>query len=257
MRSMRAAAVVLLPCVVAVGSLSAEQHCDSSLPRDPGYALGYQLRGDRCEGVYIRNVSESNLQIASFTALVEPFDPKSVKTVRLQWTPPGPEPVHLRAASLTEKQYYRMDSLRPAGASIYDWPTEILAALRLSTSELGLLTWVFRNMQGTARAVYLPVSVGRLAGAASQYEVLLVPGGSLKSVYMTLAALRADGSTESTLLNGQTFRSGYWPAGTPLKIPLPVLKRSGLYYLEIGAALSTGGPATTEMWFYHSGDRQR
>src|SRR2546430_1208106 len=96
-RRLRAA---LLSTVIALCCYGAEQHCDSSLPRDSGYAMGYRERGDRCEGVYVRNVSESSLQIASFTGVVEPFDPKSVKTARLLWTTPGTEPIHLRAASL-------------------------------------------------------------------------------------------------------------------------------------------------------------
>jgi hypothetical protein len=249
--------IALLSAAFALRALAAEQDCDPSLPRDPGYAMSYQQRGDRCEGVYIRKVSESSLQIASFTGAIEPFDPKSVRSARLFWNASGPDPVHLRAVSLVEKLYYRMDSVRPSGDANYDWPTDILSALRLYPSELGLLSWSSRPVQGENHAVYLPVSIGNSAGPGVRYNFLVVSGANLQKLFMSLTALRPDGSPEHSIFTGESVRDGYWPAHVPLKVSLPVLKRAGLYYLELGATLNSGGSAATEMWFYHAGERAR
>jgi len=237
--------------------LAAELYCDGSLRRDPDYQLGYQQRGERCEGVYIRGVSGQVLQIVSFTGRVEDFDPKSVRSLPLHWAAAGTEPVHVRAVDLQEKLYYRMDTLRPPGAASYEWPTDILAALRLKRSDLGVLAWVSRKIQGEERAVYLPISVGRANPGGTRCELLLLPAQAVKSVFLTIAPVRADGSTGTALVNGQLVRSGYWPAGEPLKITLPELPQGGLYYLEVGAPLSDRGSATAEMWFYHDAGARR
>lgn len=233
--------------------LAAEQHCDISLRRDLDYPLGYQQRGDRCEGLYIREVSDQILQVASFTASFDELDPKTIKTVALNWGGDRLTPIHLRAVDLREKLYYRMDTLRPAGAASYQWPMDILAALRLRKQDLGVLAWISQKIQGEIRSIYLPVSVGRQDLGQSRYELILLPSRPLKSVFLTIAPLRANGSTGTPLVNGHTVRSGYWPAGEPLRIALPPLSQTGLHYLEIGAPLATGGSAAMEMWFHHDG----
>ena len=50
--------------------------CDPSLPQ-VNTPLGYRDRGDRCEGVYIKEVSSTTLTVRSFTDGFESYDLKS------------------------------------------------------------------------------------------------------------------------------------------------------------------------------------
>jgi hypothetical protein len=248
-------------CICSIGRAFAwanGQHCDPLLRQDPGYQLGYRQRGDRCEGIYIRNVASGLLGIVSFTAHSESFDPQSAKAVPLIWSAATPAAVHVRVVSLRDRVFYRMDTLRPPGTDTYLWPTDMLAALRLLNDELGVLAWTAERIGKDSQLVYLPVSVGRATSSpAGLYQLVLLPERELREVFLTLAPVRSDGSMDSPLVNGQRIRSGYLPAGRPVQVDVPAPSVSGLYYLESGALLREGGAATVEMWFYHHADGDR
>jgi hypothetical protein len=55
--------------------LAAESPCDPELrpPLDDLYS--YRLRGDRCEGIYIKDVAGKNLDLVSLTESFEDFVP--------------------------------------------------------------------------------------------------------------------------------------------------------------------------------------
>ncbi len=55
------------------------------------------MRGDRCEGIYIKEVSATLLQIVSFTESYAEFEHASGKALRLEWDKsPGNDDVQLR-----------------------------------------------------------------------------------------------------------------------------------------------------------------
>ena len=90
MLSARSFAVSLFLCscilsIVSVSALANGQHCDPMLRQDLRYQLGYRQRGDRCEGVYIRNVDSGMLDIVSFTMHFADFDLQSATAVPLIW----------------------------------------------------------------------------------------------------------------------------------------------------------------------------
>ncbi len=91
---------------------AAAADCDPSLTQVKT-AFGYRDRGDRCEGVYIKEVSSTALTVASFTEVFEPYDLQSSEPLHLAWDrPPGNASVRLRAQSLRRRLYYRMDAVQ-------------------------------------------------------------------------------------------------------------------------------------------------
>ena len=92
----------------------AENTCDPNLSAPADHPYGYRVRGNRCEGVYIREVSNTTLHIASLTESFEDYDLSSGKDLLVEWTAPAKANVRLRTHSLRHKLYYRMDAVPQA-----------------------------------------------------------------------------------------------------------------------------------------------
>ena len=227
-------------------------HCDPGL-HQTGDSYGYRLRGDRCEGVYIREVGGTMLQVVSLTESVEDFNPAANKNLLVQWMAPGITNIRLRAYGLRHRLYYRMDSFRPAGSTSYEWSPSLLAALGLKKHELGLVAWVPQPIDNKTRDVYLPVRLTQQgpASRSRRYDLALLPGVELAEVFVSLAPLRSDGKPGVYIKKNEALNWGYYPAERSITIGIPQLRASGIYFLEIGATLRGGGSATEQIWFYH------
>jgi hypothetical protein len=244
-----------LPCVVFAQSGA----CDPGLHASTGHPLHYQARGsaqeqtDRCEGIYIQDVSGATLLVVSLTAAFADFDLESEAPLQVEWAAADSDVVHLRAYPLRHKIYYRMDTERAAGTKSYIWPTAVLAALGLSRPDVGVVGWTRRLVGQTMRDVFLPLHISQTGvPPANGYQVVLLPGRELVEVYVTLATVGADGAPADSVRDGVALEYGYYPAGRGIVIPLTGMEEPGLYYLELGATLRGGGVATTELWFLHS-----
>jgi hypothetical protein len=92
----------LLFCGVgSVGPLLAQQnHCDPQLKQSSGASNGYRLRGDRCEGIYAKEVGSTTLLVASLVESVEDFNPASDRNLFVEWNAPGKADIRLRAQAL-------------------------------------------------------------------------------------------------------------------------------------------------------------
>ena len=144
---------------VAAAIAIQNNHCDPYLPVSKDAVFGYRARGDRCEGVYIQPVSSTPLVVASFGRFPRPDSYQPTGSVLVEWTPDTGD-VRLRTMSLKPRMYYRMDSRQRASAGSFAWRTNVLAALRLTGSDIGLVAWTRRTLGGAARNVYLPVRMG-------------------------------------------------------------------------------------------------
>lgn len=228
-------------------------HCDPELPQITADSYGYRLRGDRCEGIYIRRVGVSSLQVGSLTESVEDFDPATNKNLLVQWAAPANASVHLRAYGLRHRLYYRMDSLRPAGNTSYEWSPNLLAAFNVRKRELGLVAWVSQPVDGQSREVYLPVRLTQKAAVnrSNRYDLVLMPGVELAEVFVSLASLNPDGKVGAYLKRSEALGWGYYPAERVITVAIPKPNATGLYYLEIGATKKAGGSLTMQVWFYH------
>lgn len=254
-------AFLLMLWFLTIGLVSAQDNvCDANLVAPPDDPLGYQLREDRCEGRFIRNVASPVLLMFSLTESFEKYDLESKQPVMLEWRFPQSQRLNLRAHGLqaaSPRLFYRMDTTRTSEIASFGWPPEVLEALNITPADLGVVGWVTYQMNGVEREIYLPLRLGQqqAPGASDRYEVILWPGQELTEVYVSLATVDSQGSPVEFLWDGKALAYGYYPPerGIAFDILKTELQRPGVYYLEIGATLRSGGVFTLEQRFYHAG----
>ena len=234
---------------------AAESPCDVSLPQVESNPYGYRLRGDRCEGVYAREVGAS-LTLASLTESFQDYDAGSGRPLVVEWSKaPGDAAVHLRAVALRRRLYYRMDTVRPAATTSYEWSPGLLASLGIPRVDLGVLGFARARVGETERSVYVPLRIAQQSkpARARSYSLVVVPGVELAEVFVSVAAVGADGRPGSFLRDGQPLGYGSYPAERAVEIPISGLPAPGIYYLEVGAKRRAGETLSLEIWLYHAG----
>jgi hypothetical protein len=247
-----ATAAVLAPTSIASqGATPQARACDPYLPISLDNPFGYRPRGDRCEGVYIQPVSSTPLVVASFGQLNLPESFRADGALLLEWAP-GAGEVRLRTTALKPRTYYRMDSRLPAASHSYRWPTDVLAALHLTSSDIGVVAWTSRKIGTTVREMYLPLRIGEpAADRENMYELLLIPGSELAEVFIGLASVGEDGAKRRVISEPKPLKYRFYPAGRAVRIPVGPLPSAGSYVLDIGATLRDGGAISHEIWFVH------
>ncbi|WP_146039385.1 MULTISPECIES: hypothetical protein [unclassified Variovorax] len=257
----------LIGCVMAhalSSSLLAEaarSHCDPGLQAAGARAIAYAERGDRCEGIYAQEVSGA-LRIVSFTRRSSNYRFSAERASLLRW--PGVESgreVEVRASGLRRKLHYRMDTKRPSHPPAYTWPSDVLAQLELSRSEVGLLASTEQPVGEAMRRIVLPLDVtptarpAEAAASASEYSVVLLCTLELQEVYVTLRALDVNGKPGRVLREGVGLDHGFYPAERPIvfRIPYSELDGGRMFSLSIGADLKNGEPRVVpEIVFLHA-----
>ena len=230
--------------------------CDETLIRLASPGNGYRPLGDRCEGVYAKQVGGTTLFLASFTEAFENYDLKSRDSLTVSWSAPAESSVQIRAETIRRGRYYRMDTRRPARDTVYRWSNRVLSAEQIVRKELGIVGWVRLPIAGAPRQVHVPLRVEQKASARSCgfYEVQIAPGERLKEVYTSLAPVGADGTLGPFLRQDEPLGYGFYPAEAPIKFKVDraQLPRVGIYYLKVSARLDTGGSTTKEYYLYAS-----
>jgi hypothetical protein len=254
----RLAVVFLLAtsCCLPVFTLAAgDGVCDPGLKPPVGESpYSYQPRGDRCEGIYAREIAGTTLLVASFTRAFADFQASAVAALSLTWATPARNPVSVRAYSLKPQLYYQMDTALSSGVGAYSWPTNVLAALGVRKSDLGVVARVFMPVGDSEREVYLPLRVGvSQAPADGKYDLVLLSDQELSEVFITLTGLGPDGKQARILRRNTPLGYGFYPAQRPIHVTLPEVVDKGLYVLAAGATLRSGGSYTLRFWFYHDG----
>jgi hypothetical protein len=239
------------PAAAAQGGTS-QDPCDPNLHQISDNPLGYKLRGDRCEGIYIQPVSSSSLLLASFTSLFENFDANGVERLSVNWLSPAKTPVRLRAYGLREKLYYQMDTVIPSDKTAYLWPATVLNSLHLSKQDVGVVGFTNFPVGGQDRTVYLPLRISdKSQKTAPGYQIVVIPGEELKEVFLSLAKIEADGQPHTFSISDRPLHLGYYPAERGIFIDIPDPGQPGIYYVEIGATSKYGNPLSKQIWFYH------
>jgi len=148
-----------------------------------------------------------------------------------------------------------MDTLRPPHSQSFGWPVSLLAALEIPQHDLGILGWIQYRIGKTDHDVYVPLRITQIKDEKRSpiYTVTLLPGVELSEVYLSLATVGKDGIPETFLRDGEALAYNYYPADRRIDIPISGLNKPGLYYVEIGATLKTGGSTNLEFWLYHPG----
>ena len=224
--------------------------CDPNLLALAANPYGYRLRGERCEGLYILPVSGAPLIIASWTASLSNLDLVATRALTIEWlAPPGTGAIHLRAQALRRRLYYRMDSVRPPGSNSFVWPTDILAAIGVARREVAITGQAMVTVEGADRELLLPLRIVQDGKAAENdgYRLILLPSVELAEIYLNLAG------AGTVLRRDEPLGYGYYPAERPVGISVAAPPTPGIYHLEIGATLRSGGAAAADLWFYHPG----
>ncbi len=237
--------VIGLTSVLVAGRLRdvVAQDVSCELSPVPG-PYGYQRRGDRCEGLFQQQVGGTTLRLVSLTESFEALGDTTRAPLLVAWSVPGNGDVWLRAQGIRKKLYYRMDSRRPGGAGLYHWPSDVLAAQRIKRDHIGILGWTRYALGGIDQDVYVPLRVTQESATVQcgTYLLVLVPGVKLDEVYVSLGRLGAPGQPVQWLRHNKPLLYGFYPADTPIRVPVPELAAPGFYELEISAELASGGP---------------
>src|SRR5437868_7133216 len=253
----RTASFSLITFILTAGCIiagNAQSNCDSSLVKLSSGPSGYRERGDRCEGIYIKEVGSTTLQVAAFTESFMQYDLNSGKPLTIQWdAPPNNSSVSLRAQGLRRKLYYQMDKFMPPGKTVYSWPINFLSSLNIGKSEIGITGKFLYKSGKVEHNVYVPLRISQQGNdiKTGSYKLLLFPGTELKELYLSMAPVEADGSNGKFIMEGKKLGYGYYPAERAIEIPVSGMKETGIYYLEISAEKKNGGTSTREIWFYH------
>ena len=252
-----AAAAILLsaPC----RSHAIDDLCDRSLPSPVGDALGYRDRGDRCEGRFVKEVGNTTLLVASLTATFDPGDLAAPDArVSVAWPPltGASTDTRIRAQSLKRRQYYRMDTRRPADAKGFEWPGAMLASLEIGPKDWGIVVSTTARVGPIERVVLLPARIpARSAAVPRTYELVVVPGAQLDELSFAVVALSEDGTSSREVVASMPLRYGFYPAERAIAVPLPLaaFEARGLYRIELVARLSGGGASRADAWLFHPG----
>jgi hypothetical protein len=229
--------------------------CDPAIKgkEDRSNPSGYHLRSDRCEGIFIQEVSATgSLLVASLTATMQGFKPEGGKPLDVEWKAPGAGKVNLRAYSLRPKLYYRMDTVQEATSAPYHWPPAILATYAVKPTDVGLVGWTSVTV-GNQRLepVYIPLAVRDSKDAAwpPSLRLVVVPPADLKEIYVTVSPVDASGGSGKPLRDGP-LGYGYYPAAGAVKIDLPAWPKSGIYLVQLAAARKDGANVVSKFWIY-------
>lgn len=192
--------------------------------------LDYGPRGNRCEGIFARQVSTAiQMRVIGFQrgrGASAPFRPNQVVGVR---TPAGAAgEVILRATATPPTINYGMDTRQVAANGLFEWDTSILADPRLALSGDQLALMACSNeCRPTPDTVYWPVEMTQPASdATGRYVVTVVARRDLKKL------------TYSLISGGKTLsrqdRDGPLFAGSPVRLNLGELP-PGEFQLTIDA----------------------
>jgi hypothetical protein len=198
-------------------------------------------------------VGSTTLFLASFTESFEKYDVKSGKPLQIEWDKtPGNNAIRLRAQSIKSKLYYRMDTYQQYGVQHYTWSPDILSSLDIQKEDIGVVGVTEYVIEKTKHDVYIPLRISQQENPnrSGSYKLILVPGVELSEVYISLAITDSSGNSKNFIKDGEKLEYGYYPADRGIEIPITGLTQKGLYYMEIGATLRSGGTSTIDLWFY-------
>lgn len=219
--------------------------CDSGLVQLAAPVNGYQARGDRCEGVYARQVAGTTMFLSSFTETFEQYDIDSDDPLVIHWDARTDSGVQLRAETIKAGRYYRMDTRTTPRDSLYRWPNRILSSERLAKSDIGVLGWTRVNVGGRRRIAYVPLAITQKGAPTScgPLQLAFSIETRLTEVLVSLSQIDSTGADKRVIKSDEPLNRGFYPAGSPILVSL---KRSdlavpGLYSLKVSASLSPRG----------------
>jgi len=244
--------LVLFLAVSARPAASQDSPCDQGLLALAHGPHGYRLLGERCEGIYVQQVGGTVLSVASLTQAFESYDLSSGMNLVVAWAAPAERGIHIRAQGVKHNLYYRMDAARSAASNVFQWPTDLLAAQNIRSADIGVLAWMRYPIGGVEQDVLIPLRISQRGSLpdTGAYDLVLFPMVALREIYLSVTALGPDGRAQRVITDGEPLHYGYYPPERPVHVVLRKLSDPGLYYIEIGAELTSGSPVTLRQWMY-------
>lgn len=263
-RTVALGALSLFAALPFAGGLNAQEApCDPNVVRNAkGGALGYQSRGEHCEGLYATDVAATMMWVASLTAVFDEYDLDVTDPLEVNWKAPSAEAIRLRAHGIKRDLYYRMDQVRDAGATGWRWGTDVLAAAEIERNDIGVLGWVEKQVHGVEYPLFVPLRVTQggtieaSSGGAGSYEMIVVPNVRLQEVYVSLARVAGVGQQAEGdyLKKDEPLGQRIYPTQRPIRIELAGFTEPGVYLVEISATRPGESAVTMDpMWIYHPG----
>lgn len=222
--------------------------CDPTVRQAPENPWGYRPRGQRCEGMYLRDVGAVPLRVVALTEGTPAFDP-AAGALHVEWTVPrNSGAVRLRAESLRHRTYYRMDAVAMGTQRSFEWPSEVLAAQGLTPAELALTASTPFVSDGQERVLLLPARVhqGRPdSGSPAPVVLTLWPGLELEELFLTV-----HGPDGTALVDGRSLGRSFYPAERALSVKLPAVAHTGVHRVRVAATLRGGGSTSVDAWVH-------
>lgn len=232
--------LLLFPSGKSVLSVQESDPCDADILKlavnEPS---GYKSRGDRCEGLYHRQVSTSTpLSLRSFMS-----DPPKAgampSSLKVSWLLSSDRQVELHAKALKARVYFQMNARAKSNDRVFDWPTDLLNAASLGLTDIGLTA----SYRDKGENVYVPTRIANTqsAGDGATYRVALWPEQPLKEVFTSVTGRKADGTLVQVQPKKELGR-GFYPASRAIQFSIPIPQSSGRHELTISASFAaTGG----------------
>lgn len=206
-------AISMIVALCATVSESWAIDCDKTLvPVMSANDLGYRDRGDRCEGLYQKDVGSTGLRIVGFhnaqNTIAHGSKLATVRTV-------GDSPKQLSIESTRKRLYYRLDA-RFAGRS-FRYPLQVIRTdeLRIEANELATVACV-ENCNGV-RPTLVPVVVTTNADNILPNPFIVLQA---TSALQKLRIEIQDFATGRVLMDDQLLKTTTLEAWVPVEIPL-------------------------------------
>ena len=214
-----------------------QSSCDSGLLQEavPG-SLGYANRNDRCEGLYGKYVSTSEpLSLRSFTIGRPSLNPLP-GTIAIEWPSGFQGAPHIFAFALKPRVFFQMDVKPAAGGHVFSWKTDVVQAVPLSGTEIGVVIYADAK-------VVVPAQVGPFptgSPAPNFYQAVLWPEKSFRTVSRTLNKVEANGS-RAAVLPQMELGLGFYPDKRSIPLTFAIPAAAGRYELVVSGEFEGAG----------------
>jgi hypothetical protein len=221
-RAGQAASVLLLVALGAAmdgGSASAGAGYRCLLPNQPvaDSAVGYKLRGSRCEGLYANLVDgEEGLWLVGFQTTSTAFNPQTDSSVRISVPGGVPGPLLLQVSSVAWRVHYGMDT-DSLDRGAFDWSLDVFRnkAIGLGAEDIAAVACTNRCRRERT-TMFVPVELRGPKGDAHKTAptLILQAGVALSALYITVLH---EGTTSPP---DRPIGGTFLPAGRPIRLPL-------------------------------------
>ena len=195
---------------------SSSAACDQSL-RPVGAELGYQWRGDRCEGTFVREVAIQPLRLVGLQCREGLLD----GDVRLHSGIPAGRRGNVRAVSLDIDIAYQMDRSVEGDGRDFSWSGSIRRALGIPGDQLAII-----GTLAGVRPMFTPITAADRRGCP--IEAVLQTTAGLDDVALGVYFENEHEPVRAV----SSLRSPPYSLRKPIRYPLPALGRPGAYRIE-------------------------